>query len=525
MTLIEEKQCGECVQKFQISKEDFVFYEKMKVTAPTLCSICRLQRRLAFRNEHTLYLRKCDATGADIISMYKPEVPFPVYSHDAWYGDEWDGRDYGKDFDFTRSFFEQFMEVRNQVPHLGLISYKNENCGFCNIVGTSKNCYLLYGSIDCEDCYYGNPFTCKDCCDSLTLRNSELCLECVDSNRLYSCYKCQNCENSRDLMFCLDVRNSANCFACVGLNRKQYCILNEQYTKEEYEKKINQDREKILLEWEKLKKRVPRRFYIGVNNEEVSGDYIFNCKNSHDVYNAEKCWDVRYGYQLLDVKDAMEVSQGEVGELMYEVMGFYEVGRSQLSYLLYGGCSELIYCGMSTNGTSNCFGSVGLKKAKYCVLNKQYTKEEYEALVPKIIEHMKKTGEWGEFFPVELSPFAYNESVAMDLFPMQQSEVKKRGWEWHESVPVKGEGAARVCEVMGKPFRIIPQEEKFYERFGVPLPLRCPEQRHLDRLALRNPVHLFERACSKCSALMQTSYSPDRLETVYCDSCYLKEMY
>jgi hypothetical protein len=26
---------------------------------------------------------------------------------------------------------------------------------------------------------------------------------------------------------------------------------------------------------------------------------------------------------------------------------------------------------------------------EYCILNKQYTKEEYEILVPKIIEHMK----------------------------------------------------------------------------------------------------------------------------------------
>jgi len=31
---------------------------------------------------------------------------------------------------------------------------------------------------------------------------------------------------------------------------------------------------------------------------------------------------------------------------------------------------------------------------KYCILNKQYSKEEYEELVPKIIEHMQKTGEW-----------------------------------------------------------------------------------------------------------------------------------
>ena len=355
--------CCQCLEGFSLTDNDERFYRKMQVPCPTLCSQCRLQRRLAFRNEHTLYSRKCDATGEDIISMYKLGTSFPVYSHEAWYGDEWDARDYGREFDFSRPFFEQYEELRNEVPHLALISYKNENCGYCNIVGTSKNCYLLYGSIDCEDCYYGNPFTSKDCCDSLTLRNSELCLECVDSNRLYGCYKCQNCENSRDLMFCLDVRNSSNCFACVGLNRKQYCILNRQYSKEEYERKIATERTAILEEWEVLKATVPRRSYIGIQNDNVSGNYIFNSKNAFDVYNAEKCWDVRYGYQLLDVRDAMDVSQGEVGELLHEVMGFYEIGRSKFSYYLYGGCTDLLYCGSCTNGVSNCFGSVGLRFA------------------------------------------------------------------------------------------------------------------------------------------------------------------
>jgi hypothetical protein len=521
-----EAVCRQCLGGFLISESDQSFYRRMQVPCPTLCPQCRLQRRLAFRNEHTFYSRKCDATGVDIISMYNPDSPFPVYSHEAWYGDEWDGKTYGRNFDFNRPFFEQFVELRNEVPHLALISYKNENCGYCNIVGTSKNCYLLYGSVDCEDCYYGNPFGSKDCCDSLTVRNSELCLECVDSNRLYSCYKCQNCENSRDLKYCLDVRNSSNCFACVGLNHKQYYILNKPYSKEEYERKISTNLESILEEWEQLKKTVPRRAYVGVQNEEVSGNYIFSSKNAYDVYNAERCWDIRYGYQLIDIKDSMDLCQGEKGELLYEVMGFYEeVNRLRFCYYSYGAVSESTYCGMLSQGVSNCFGSVGLKKAQYCVLNKQYTKAEYEVLVPKIIQHMKETGEWGEFFPVEASPFAYNESVAMDLFPLERVKVEERGWDWYEVPSLKSDDSFRSCSVMNKPFRVIPQEEKFYERFGVSLPTRCPEQRHLDRLALRNPVRLWDRLCVKCDTKIKTSYPSGRSEVVYCESCYLTTMY
>ena len=36
----------------------------------------------------------------------------------------------------------------------------------------------------------------------------------------------------------------------------------------------------------------------------------------------------------------------------------------------------------------HCFGCVGFKHKQYCILNKQYTKEEYEKLVQKIIKQM-----------------------------------------------------------------------------------------------------------------------------------------
>ena len=37
---------------------------------------------------------------------------------------------------------------------------------------------------------------------------------------------------------------------------------------------------------------------------------------------------------------------------------------------------------------------------------------------------MKSTGEWGEFFPHELSPFGYNETVAQEYFPLNEAQAK-----------------------------------------------------------------------------------------------------
>ena len=52
----EIKVCQNCKKDFTIEPDDFAFYEKIKVPAPTFCPECRLQRRLAFRNERALYM-------------------------------------------------------------------------------------------------------------------------------------------------------------------------------------------------------------------------------------------------------------------------------------------------------------------------------------------------------------------------------------------------------------------------------------------------------------------------------------
>ena len=530
-----KKECKKCLVSFEVFAEDLKFYDKVSpvfggkkflVPEPDECSECRMISRMVFRNESTLYHRKCSETGKAIISMYDENVPFPVYSPAVWFGDAWDARDYGRDFDFERPFFEQYRELRDKVPHLSMISSNNVNCDYCNIVGECKDSYLIYGSIECEDCYYGSPFSSKKCCDSLLLRDSELCLQCVDSEKLYNCVFCQNCSNSNDLKFCFAVYNSSDCFACVNLSHKRFCILNEQYSEEEYKRKLAEmNKTEVLIKWQDLKKKSPQRYYSGVNNEDVSGNYIFNSKNCHEVYGVGECRDMNYCFQMMKVNDTYDVNNGEYGELNYFIMAINgHVSRSLFSYFLWDAIDSLIYCGYCNKHVRDSFGCIGLKHAQYCILNKQYTKEEYEELVPKIIEHMQKTGEWGQFFPVELSSFAYNESVASEYYPLSKEEALVSGFKWRdfEGAENKGAGDAVVCEVTGKPFKIIPQERVMYERFGLPLPRRSPKQRHIDRIALRNPMKLKAGKCAKCGIGFETSCVGG---LVYCEKCYQEAVY
>ena len=196
---------------------------------------------------------------------------------------------------------------------------------------------------------------------------------------------------------------------------------------------------------------------------------------------------------------------------------------------------------------SDCFACEWLKHKKYCIFNKQYTKEEYEQLVPKIIEHMQKTWEWWQFFPINNSPYPYNKSLAQEYYQLNKENIVKIRWSWSDDevdfpkvskiinaqmlpdtidkIPDDVLNWAIKCEVSWVPFMIIPQELEFYRKYNIPLPHLHPDERHKVRMKERNDKALHGRHCNKCNKDIQTSYSPDSPEVVYCEECYLKEIY
>ncbi|PIZ71467.1 hypothetical protein COY07_04875 [Candidatus Peregrinibacteria bacterium CG_4_10_14_0_2_um_filter_43_11] len=552
--------CKQCQSSFEITDRERVLRDQIASAVggkncvfpdPKLCPQCRRQRRLVFRNERHMYHRKCDLTGKQIIAIYPPDAPFPVYDSEAWFGNSWDPRDYGQEFDFSRPFFEQFAELQKKVPRLSRVFLNNENCDFCNIVGDSKNCYLIYGSIYCEDCYYGSPFYCKNCVDSLVIRRSEYCYECIDSDTLYECQYCQDCSTSHNLSFCYDLEGCRDCFMCVGLRHKQYYILNKLHSKADYEAKMKEIKlgshsviQHLKKQFQEFKLRFSHKFMSGTGNENVVGDHLYNSKDCYWTFFSQDCEGVGLSTQLLNAHHVLSCDYGEYGSFLYEVSGHYKVMNCAFCSWIWDNTSNLLYCEGATQGSKDCFGCVSMKRGQYCILNKQYTKEEYERMVERIVEHMVKTGEWGQFFPPEYSLFGYNETLAYDYFPLSKEEVLERGWKWRDDMGAKSYKGPLVeipdlisdtsddicdkiliCEVSGKPYKIIPQEFAFYRRFSIPLPRRCPDVRYYDRLALRNPCYLWNRECAKCKKPIQTSYAPERPETVLCEECYLNEVY
>lgn len=578
----EIKKCQNCKQDFIIEPDDFAFYEKIKMPPPTFCPKCRTARRLCFRNELSLYRRKCSVPGhsEEMISAFAPEKELVIYDQRYWWSDKWDPMSFGIDYDFSRTFFEQWRDFRNSFPFQSVSNSNAVNSDYCNVAVDSKDCYLISGSFRTEKVIYSNRvFNDKDSADLYVAHRSELCYDsvlCLDCYHLLYSLHCTNCTDS---YFLYDCRNCSNCFACSNLRNKNYYIFNQPYTKEEYSKKIKefnlssfQSIQDFRKKFAEIYKKSIHKYANILKSTMAVGDNLENTKNCQFCFdlteNVENC---KYSHWGVQFKDSYDSGPGAGGgaELMYEIFDTGIQGsRNFFTSVVYG--SQDIYYSFNCYSCSNLFGCIGLRSKEYCIFNKQYSKEEYEALKTKIIEHMNampyvdKRGliyKFGEFFPVETSPFAYNETVAQDYFPLTKEQAVKNGYNWRdpenknykitinsEKLPddIKDVEDPILNEVIGcahqgkcndicsTAFKIIPQELQFYKKLGIPLPRYCFGCRHAMRLRLRNPMELWHRQCmcdkkghshkGGCTVEFETSYAPGREEIIYCEQCYNAEV-
>lgn len=545
--------CQRTGRNFTVYPDEEAFLQKISFTfgqetihppLPVYEPEVRLQLRAAHRNEQHMYKTKSALSGKDIVSLYHPDGPYKVYSEEEWKSDRWDPMEYGREFDFSRPFFDQFYELQKDMPRIALISVNNENSDFTTGTGYCKNCYLINSSENCEDCYYGKLLQqCTSAVDCSYLYNSELCYECFS---VYGSYKCQHVsfsQNCNDCFFSSNLKSCSNCCLCTNLSHKEYHFMNEPLSREEYEERLREFRGSPELTDQMKEKYVDnmRRMvwkYANISNcENCTGDYLENsrnCLDCYDVNDSEDCRYIQVGVQIKDCYDCCNMYLKP--ELCYDTMGTIEAYNCAYCLFIFYS-RNLLYSEFCFN-CSDCFGCSGLTRRQYCVFNKQYTKEEYERLVPKIIEHMKGTPlrspdgsfagyEWGLFFPPKLAPFGYNESLAGEYMPLAQAEAEELGFSWREAAAgdYKALPDAISCEITGKNFRLTPQELKFYKNNQIPLPRRHPDQRHKDRMALRNPRQLWQRQCDKCSLEIKSTFAPERPVVVYCEDCYLATVF
>lgn len=589
-----EKTCQNCKNRFLIEPEDFDFYKKIGVPPPTFCSDCRLQRRISFRNERTLYKRKCNAPGhgEEILSVFSPDKPFTVYDDRYWWSDAWDPCAHGAAYDFNKPFFAQFRELLERVPLISLSVTNMSNSSYCNVAEGEKDCYLVSAGEGDERVRYSNRIVLsRDAQDIYIGDADELCYElvnCVKCYRTFFSFQCNECHNSA---FLYDCTNCESCFGCTNLKNKSYHIFNQPYLKEECQKKMGEFDlgsysavTALRAKYEVLRRDALHRFAHNLKSVNVTGDNINQGKNIKDAFDIMGPFeDGRFlSWGGKNAKDMYDCSPG-CGfnmERAYEcVDSGLNANRLYFVNVVYS--SSDVYYSINCHASKNLFGCYGIRQGEYCILNKKYSKEEYNELTQKIKKHMEempyvdaagRVYKYGEYFPAETSPFAYNESIAQDYVPLTKERAAALKFPWREErernytitkqaseLPdnikevtdfilqetIGCEHGGTCNEQCATAFRLTPDELEFYKHLGLPLPRLCFSCRHAQRLKMRNPMKLWHRACDcagagskngarenvaqhphgagPCPNEFETSYAPDRPEIVYCEQCYQAE--
>ncbi len=538
-----------------------------------------------------MYWRNCGLCGKKTLSMYSKESPFIVYCHECWISDKWDSLAFGRSYNFQKSFFVQFLEFQKNMPRASVLQYGTSvNCEFTNYTRNTKNVLLAYSVSTGENVYYS--FTIdwsKDIMDSLMLKNSELVFEGFNSDHCYNSQFLIDCRDCTESSYLYDCVNCQNCFMSANLRSKQFVFYGRQLSKEGYKKAVSEVnagsfeiREKLRGEFRDVISRTIHKYAEVTKTINCTGNYLSNCKNvknSYSVYDTENARNTIRALKARDIGDVF--SCGEGSELIYNGI----VGGKTSSNIKFFASADVLRESQYTDwcsSSSHLFACIGLRSKQYCILNKQYTKEAYEELVPRIIQHMNdmpyidqkgRIYRYGEFFPPELSPFAYNETIAQEYFPLTKDQALEQGYRWRDpdakeytitllpmNLPnhIKDVKDEILKETIGcahegncphqctTAFRIIPEELSFYLRMSIPLPRLCPNCRHYERLAQRNPLRLWHRQCQcnggesdngiypnaskhhhgedHCPSEFETSYAPERKEIVYCESCYNSEV-
>ena len=544
---LQTRVCEHCKQNFTISDEELVLYKKVDIELPILCFFCRVKLHLSFWMFGKFRKGKSDLSGESLITVLPEKTRYPIYSLHEWHSDKWDAMDYGLDYDPSKSFFEQLQNLQEKVPHPHQNGAKNTGCDYCDDVWNSKNCYLSRSMEECEDLLYSyRNLWVKNSIDVVVCFNSEKCFNSSDCHHSYKLFYSKHSRDCIESSFLYDCRNCQNCFMCWNLRNKSHCIENIQYTKEEYEEKLKSFKLGSYESIQFFRKRfdeiiqndVIHRPNFNLKTYNSSGNYLLNCKDCHNCNT------------LSESEDCVNITRATEDKTCIDADGcFYSELMGNCAACLNGYAEK--YCAWSSSRYSEyldlcieceyCFGCVGLKKKKYCILNKQYSKEEYENLKEKIISNMKHRGEYGKFLPYSMSAGPFNLSTSFLYFPdTKKEDILKLGGYWEDisesnvdgmptfllpddikDVPDDIINKALICPETGWRFNIAQNELIFYRENNIPLPRHHFDVRTRNQLKYLTVIQAYPYKCFYCQKDIEAYYLPEwNYQKIACEECY-----
>ena len=361
-----------------------------------------------------------------------------------------DAPDQYRDLDLDSSFFTQFELLQDQIPmaytlafpHLG----NNENCEFADAVFSAKNVYLSFVvGFGATNIFY-SAFCYANISDVL---NSFLitkdCSEIANSHHVAESYKIfysKNIYGSSNIWFSTNLIGCHECIGCDNLENISYSINNTIYQKDEYLKKKEEIRKDTKM-FDRIWQHMYKNTVINFASTNVSGTGIV--KSSH----------IENGLWINNMHNGRNIGiwSGDGGsQNLYDCIDVWANGNDFYGVIAAGWSNALhlyssqqidnsshIYYSMFMWSCHHCVGCIWLKNKSYCILNKQYTKEEWEILAEKIFASMEADGTLWDFFPASMNPFYFNDTLAYlidDTFTKE--EIEKDGYLWRDE-PIRAD--------------------------------------------------------------------------------------
>jgi len=547
-----------CEGEFKIEEGDIEFLKLLRAPAPNFCPICRRMRRFAHLNSSRLFVNKCKAPkhNESIISILPIECPFPVYDYEYFMSDQFDPFLYGGEHKKGESPIGELFSLRKKFPMPSFLNRdpSSVNSEYSNGGRNLKNGYYVWGCYNTENAWYSVYLNkCTNIMDSKVVVDSEFIYESIFCEKSYKSsylYFSNNCIEST-LLF--DCKNCQDCFGCVNLRNKRYYVFNQKFSKDEYNEFIQSiyplSKKQFLVYQEKfwkLVKELPMNGTRNIASENVSGVNLKNSKNLFDVIDSNHSENVRHSDSVTYHNNSMDATfSGGHSNMLYMDSNIGSHSSLVKFSISSKSCTESEFIFNSKN-CNNCFMCFGLQNKSYCILNKQYTKEEYFEKLDEIKTEMLNRGEYSDGPGVEFSAQAYNFSLSQAVYPLDDDAIVKIGGyvakeqesnarnievikyeelpEYIEKISNDILNKAIVCKISGRPFKITPSELEFYKRMKLPLPDIHPSLRIEKRQKLAPDGKKCKSFCRKCNKKIETMLNPDEDYNFYCEDCYRKEV-
>jgi hypothetical protein len=553
-----ERVCTLTGEKWLMDETEIGWYRKFNVPPSKLSPLARMKTLYSYFTVFDIWYNRHAETGKSIVSNIHPSTGIRVLPDCEWFA-----RDFSEinlSVETNLPFFEQLYNISRLVPRAAGVNFvpPKNSIAFLSFGDQDSFFVLASNSTRCTSCT--NVYRAEDSTESAMVTSLKKSCNVLHSDRIYNSafvresYDCLNC------YFIFDCRNCEFCFGSTNQRHKKYLWFGEQLTKNDWEKRFNEidlfsfeTRDRLEKQFHELVATAvwPENFNVGEENS--TGEYLNRTIDSRDCYYiaTSGCRNLDHVTYGLTDPPSHDVYIG-VG-IMASANCYYSIGPSNAANINFSlsvnsSCINCEYCESCYN-CENCFGCVGLQRKKFCILNKQYSEDEYWKVLDELKCSMLARGEYGEMPPASFSTqvcqtsglgVAYGASDtecllfgAKDIKPSDDGaegavldpSLIRSVLEIPDCIRDKEKVAGTVWwdEKMKRRFSYLLPELEIYNHLKIAPPRKHPTRRISDLYREMNMPVFFETECQKCQKKILTAKNqayPDR--KIYCHACYLK---